>query len=464
MTAPPPPPGEVQPPRGIDLRDELRTRFDLVADRADPEIIDHSIRAGVPFRGTNLWLLIFAIIIASVGLNVNSTTAIIGAMLISPLMGPIIGVGYGAAIADFGLVRRAFANLLLAVGVSLGASAAYFLVTPLSEAHSELLAFTSPTLWDVVLALFGGLAGIVGATRREKSNVVAGVAVATALMPPLCTAGFGLAAGSFAYFARAFYFFVINSVFIATATFVMVRLMKLPEVQHVDAAASRWAHRSIAVVVVGVTLPSLYLAKRLVAEEVFAGRSTTFLSAAFPANGSTVVVGRDVDSESRHLSVTVLGEQVTPERRDALAAMLPAYGLEGATLSVAQNEQRTLDIGALREGLVRDLYQHSLADLQAKDATIEALRGELASTVAAGETLRAVEREVAVQVATATRVVATRTSEDTTPVFIVVIDTSATVAEDELERLRAWLRVRTGAPDVRAFQVVAAPKPPQPAD
>ena len=175
------------------LRRSLAVRFSLHQDKADPAVIDASLRAGAELTGANAWILIFAIFIASIGLNVNSTAVIIGAMLVSPLMGPIMGIGYGVGIYDFALIRRSFANLGVATLISLTTSTLYFLISPLAEAQSELLARTTPTIWDVMIALFGGLAGVVGATRKEKSNVIPGVAIATALMPPLAVVGFGLA-------------------------------------------------------------------------------------------------------------------------------------------------------------------------------------------------------------------------------------------------------------------------------
>ena len=189
------------------VRKFLADRFSLHEDSAHDEEIIESISRNVDFKGSNLWALIFAIFIASIGLNVNSTAVIIGAMLVSPLMGPIMGLGLGIGINDIELIRKALKNLLIAVIISVGVSAFYFFLTPLHTAQSELLSRTTPSIWDVFIALFGGLAGIVGGTRKEKNNVIPGVAIATALMPPLCTAGFGLAMGNWYYFLGAFYLF-----------------------------------------------------------------------------------------------------------------------------------------------------------------------------------------------------------------------------------------------------------------
>lgn len=184
--------------------------FHLRSDQEHADVIDRDIRDNVRVAGTNLWVLFFAILIASIGLNVNSTAVIIGAMLISPLMGPIVGIGYGAGVSDMKLIRLAARNMLVFIVISLITSALYFLLTPLKEAQSELLARTQPSLWDVLIAFFGGSAGIVALTRKEISNVIPGVAIATALMPPLCTAGYALVHGNWEYFSGAFYLFTIN--------------------------------------------------------------------------------------------------------------------------------------------------------------------------------------------------------------------------------------------------------------
>ncbi|HNW52428.1 MAG TPA: TIGR00341 family protein, partial [Prolixibacteraceae bacterium] len=189
----------------------LNDIFNLSHEQAEHLETIHSIEKGVDFKGVNVWTLVFAIFIASVGLNVNSTAVIIGAMLISPLMGPIMGLGLSIGIYDFDLLKKSLKNLVVAVFISVVTSAIYFFISPLSEAQSELLSRTTPTIYDVLIALFGGLAGIVAGSTKEKGNTIPGVAIATALMPPLCTAGFGIATGNFLYFIGAFYLFFINA-------------------------------------------------------------------------------------------------------------------------------------------------------------------------------------------------------------------------------------------------------------
>ena len=203
---------------------QVKKYFNVIPDKEDEQDIIAQITGGVSFRGANLLILIFAILIASLGLNVNSTAVIIGAMLISPLMGPIIGMGLAIGINDLELLKRSAKNYGVATLISVLTAMVYFLISPLSEVQSELLARTSPTLYDVLIAFCGGAAGIIALCTGGKGNIIPGVAIATALMPPLCTAGFGLATGHWLYFLGAFYLFFINTVFIALATYCGVRL------------------------------------------------------------------------------------------------------------------------------------------------------------------------------------------------------------------------------------------------
>ncbi|MBA3901048.1 MAG: DUF389 domain-containing protein, partial [Bacteroidetes bacterium] len=237
--------------------------FNLEADVDDFDKIHEAFAKNIEFRGPNLWILIFAILIASVGLNMNSNAVIIGAMLISPLMGPINGMGYSIATYNFPLFRRALKNFTFAVVASLIASTAYFALSPISTAQSELLARTSPTIYDVLIALFGGLAGIVAISSKEKGNVIPGVAIATALMPPLCTAGYGLATGNLYYFFGAFYLFTINTVFIALSSIAISQILKFP-IRTISAVDMKKKVNSwISVVITLILIPSIYFGYKL---------------------------------------------------------------------------------------------------------------------------------------------------------------------------------------------------------
>ena len=241
------------------LLHKILNYLNLEGEVDDYEKIHETIQRDVVFKGTNLWILMFAIIVASVGLNMNSTAVIIGAMLISPLMGPINGMGYSIATYNLRLFRFSAKNFTFAVFASLTASTLYFTVTPISTEHSELLARTSPTIYDVLIALFGGLAGIVAISSKQKGNVIPGVAIATALMPPLCTAGYGLATGKMNFFFGAIYLFTINTVFIALSSVLISQLLKFPIRTIVDEDQRKKVNGWITAVIIIVLIPSIFL-------------------------------------------------------------------------------------------------------------------------------------------------------------------------------------------------------------
>ena len=237
----------------------LKDYLDLRKDKDNElETVD-SIRKGVEFKGANLWILIFAIFMASLGLNVNSTAVIIGAMLISPLMGPIMGVGLSVGLNDFELMKRSLKSFLITTLFSVTTATIFFLVSPVAEGQSELLARTSPTIYDVFIALMGGLAGVTALSTKEKGNVIPGVAIATALMPPLCTAGYGLATGNLIYFLGAFYLYFINSVFISLATFLGVRVMHFQRKEFVDKNREKKVRKYIVLIAILTMCPAVYL-------------------------------------------------------------------------------------------------------------------------------------------------------------------------------------------------------------
>ncbi len=248
------------------------------------EIVSENIQNGIHFRGTNLWILIFAIFIASLGLNVNSTAVIIGAMLVSPLMGPIMGLGFGMAINDLLLLKKSFFPYLFSAAVGLTTSTIFFLISPINEAHSEILARTSPNIYDVLIALFGGFAGILATSSKLKGNVIPGVAIATALMPPLCTAGYGLATLQFQFFFGAFYLFIINTVFIALATLFTTRFLKFPYKHLPKLEYEIKAKKNVWGVVIITLLPSIYFGYDIVQRNKFMQNANQFveIEAIFP--------------------------------------------------------------------------------------------------------------------------------------------------------------------------------------
>lgn len=297
--------------------------------------IMQSIRDGISFRGTNLWVLIFAILIASIGLNVNSTAVIIGAMLISPLMWPIIGIGVSIGINDSLLFKRAIRNFLFAMSVSLFTSTLYFLISPLSEAHSELLARTSPNIYDVLIALFGGLAGIIAIVSQKKWNVIPGVAIATALMPPLCTAGYGIATMRADFFLGALYLFFINSVFIAFAAVVVSRLLRFPYREFPDESERMRSRNLIAFSLILTLIPSIYFGYDMIRQNTFAQNAHTFIEneAAFPDN---YLLKRQIDAKNQSILLIYGGKPITDEQIQIANDSLKKYDLEGAQLSIRQ--------------------------------------------------------------------------------------------------------------------------------
>jgi uncharacterized hydrophobic protein (TIGR00271 family) len=359
------------------LHKRVYSRFDLRPDQADHPTIDATIRDGVELKGTNLWVLIFAIFIASIGLNVNSAAVVIGAMLISPLMGPIMGLGYGAGINDSKLIRKALFNLGLTAIISLVTSTLYFLITPLTQAESELIARTTPSIWDVLIALFGGLAGMIGATRKVKSNLVPGVAIATALMPPLCTAGYGLATRNADFFFGALYLFSINSVFIAYATLLMVRVMKLPKVEWLPGASVKWRRAVIAAIVLVTVVPSVYLAIGLVRQEVFRSNAASFVTRELHSRTDVLVVGYTADAATQGLRVNLVGKRLSADTQRALAQQLANYGLAGVKLDLVQSFDSAPDASALKPDLLAEFVGNNRQELNKREQRITELQQQL---------------------------------------------------------------------------------------
>jgi uncharacterized hydrophobic protein (TIGR00271 family) len=311
------------------------SRFNLAGEKESDETIIARIEDGIVFRGTNLYILIFAIFVASLGLNVNSTAVIIGAMLISPLMGPIMGIGLGMAIEDISLFRRASLNFGVATLVALTTSTVFFLISPINDAHSEILARTSPNIYDVLIALFGGLSGTLATASRNKGNVIPGVAIATALMPPLCTAGYGLATGQFSFFFGAFYLFIINTVFIALATLMMCRFLKF-EVRNFLTERESIRARYISWVIVMATLvPSVYFGYDMVKQGRYIKQATSFVDAE-AVFSNDYLLKRDIDAENKKITLVFGGREITEAEVSGLKEKLPKYQLAGSELIVKQ--------------------------------------------------------------------------------------------------------------------------------
>ena len=431
------------------FRTGLIERFSLAADMGTYEEIDQQIKSSIELKGANAVTLILAIFIASVGLNVNSSAVIIGAMLVSPLMGPISGVGYGVAVYDFFLIRKSLLNLAVATGVSLITSTVYFSITPLTGEQSELLARTSPSVWDVVIAILGGLAGAIGSTRKEKSNVVPGVAIATALMPPLCTAGFGIASGNFEFFGGALYLFFINSVFIAVAYAVVINLLRVPHKTFVDKFVEQRVRRTLFAIVAITALPSLYLAYHLVRGEIFKNAARDFVQKEI--RSSLVQVAKlDVDPKSKRIEVTLIGRALKRDDIDRIHDRLAQSKVAGSDLKLYQNGDLEFDVSALKNEIVQNLQINSLQLIQERDRRISELETELRKLNAESTENERFIRELTVQYPTLRNVsVGSALTLSNGPSGslrsqnrLLVLGSSQRLSKDDRIRLSNWFRVR----------------------
>ena len=322
----------------MEIFDRLKKMLSLGEDKAMENETIASIVSGVDFSGAKLWILVLAIFVASLGLNTNSTAVIIGAMLISPLMGPIIGMGLGVGINDFMLLKRAFKNYLVATLFSVATATLYFLITPFNEAQSELLARTSPTIYDVLIALCGGLAGIIalGSLSQRSGNVIPGVAIATALMPPLCTVGFGLATANWLYALGALYLYLINTIFISVATFIGVTLiMRFHKKEFVDKQREKRVKRTIMGIAIITIIPSVFITLGMVKEAMFNNRCKRFCTNVVKVEGAHII-SHTFDYKNRSMRVVLLGEEADSAAINMMKERMADYGLEETTLEIVQ--------------------------------------------------------------------------------------------------------------------------------
>ena len=318
--------------------------FNMMDEREDFEAIHQEVEKGIVFKGTNLWILICAILVASVGLNMNSTAVIIGAMLISPLMGPINGMGYSLATYDFDLFKKSVKNLTFAILVSLLTSALYFFISPVSSAHSELLARTSPTIYDVFIALFGGVAGMLALSSKLKGNVIPGVAIATALMPPICTAGYGLATLQFSFFFGALYLFTINTVFIAVGSLVVSQVLKFPIRNVVDKVRSKKINRYITATLLVTTIPSVYFGYQLVQNENFSNNAKRLVEKVSVQERSYLIENQ-INVSNKSIQLIYSGYGVSDEAKSAIKLQALALDIDTSRLTILN----ATDVDILRE-------------------------------------------------------------------------------------------------------------------
>jgi uncharacterized hydrophobic protein (TIGR00271 family) len=347
--------------------------IDLHIGEEDKNKVLENVKSNITFQGATLWILACAIVVASIGLNVNSTAVIIGAMLISPLMGPIVGAGFSLGIFDFDLLKKALKNLLTATIVSLVVSTTYFFLSPFKEAQSELLARTSPNIYDILIAFFGGLVGVIAITRVEKGNPIPGVAIATALMPPLCTAGYGLAIGNIKYFLGALFLYTINCVFICISTFLIVKLLKYPALQQVDAKRQKQVKYIITTLILILMLPSIYFAYKLIDEKKYNQKIEVFIENEFIKKGYTMLYKKiRFNSNPKKIELAFLTKKFNDQEIESLNNTLNNYKIYNTELNIKQD---TTDI----KKYILNEINSGKSNLNKKDITIANLENEIKS-------------------------------------------------------------------------------------
>lgn len=430
--------------------------FNALPDKESEKDTIKQIRDDVIFHGSNLWVLIFSILVASLGLNVNSTAVIIGAMLISPLMGPIIGIGAGVGITDFELVKQSFKNFAISTAISVLTAALYFSLSPITEAQSELLARTSPTLYDVLIAICGGAAGIIALCTKGKGNVIPGVAIATALMPPLCTAGYGIAIGNFSYFIGAFYLYFINSVFICAATFLGIRMLRFRHKEFVDSKRLRNVRMYIVVIVLLTMVPAAYMTIGIVRHSIAESNVARFVRAELASKG-TQIISHDLDEERQMLDIVAVGRNISPKTIDVASKRMEQYHLSHYKLNVIQGSlsDSTLMSKLLHSATVgSDASNKKLMEQSAEMDELQKMADRYTYYENMPVELKGEINTLWPSIRTLSLSLAVENSMDSVsahPYVVAIAGCKKKFSFTEIARLQKWLKARVRADSVRLF-------------
>ena len=420
-----------------------------IREYVDYQTADNSIRNNIAFKGPNVIILACAIVIASVGLNVNSIPVIIGAMLISPVMGPILGLGLGIGTEDKNLLKDSLKNFAIMVVISILASSVFFLLSPLTlENPSELLARTNPTIYDVLIALFGGFAGILETSRKEKGTVISGVAIATALMPPLCTVGYGISRLHLTFVFGALYLFLINTIFIALATFLAVKLFKFPAVVVSDDNHKRMSKSWYAVLVTVIIVPSIMTAINVVQENNFKIHASQIVQKNKNMGKSFVYDYKaNYSRKSATIDIFVAGEKLSDEAKTNLYKDAEHYGILRSQIII--HEDATMvreDISEVE--ILKGIYEHNDMQIKALNDSIVKLNARLDEYSDKTMPVQAIAQELFAQHPQITNVSITRgsaveaqTSAESQQI-IVFITSDGPIKKDLHEQIERWLKVR----------------------
>lgn len=419
----------------------LNELFNLHKGEDDKGKTLDSVRINISFTGANLWILACAILVASIGLNVNSTAVIIGAMLISPLMGPIVGSGFALGIYDFALLRKSLRNLFTATLAGLVVSFIYFYISPFKEAQSEILMRTEPNIYDVLIAFFGGLVGVIAVTRLEKGNPIPGVAIATALMPPLCTAGYGLSIGNVKFFLGSIFLYSINCVFICIATFVIVKYLKYPS-KEIDVVKRKKVKYSITFIVLLMLIPSAYFAFTLYEQQKFSQSVNDFIKEEFTFKGNTIIYKKtsyNSDPKSIELAfVSNLQDSIIEEARSKLSK----YDLADTKLIIMQDTN--VNMNKLKNDILNEV-KSSESRFSESEARIKLLENEIEKNQYDSEEILKEVKTLypdinSVSIANHTFISENDSADFKVPVFIYNINKDLN-AEDKV-KLMNWLKER----------------------
>ena len=426
-----------------------------IREDTDRESTVEAVQKDISFKGHNAWILIFSIFVASIGLNVSSTAVVIGAMLISPLMGPIVGVGMSVAINDVDTLKRSFVNLGIMVGLSVLTATIYFFISPVKNETPELVARTYPTILDVLVAIFGGLALIVAKTKKGTiASVILGVAIATALMPPLCTVGYGLANAKWQFSLGALYLFSINAVFIALSTFVVCKLLGFPLVRYANSKRRKRTAQIASTVAIIVMIPSVILFVKLLREQVFQSKSIEFIENTVRYTGAETLK-YDSDFKDKTIHVYMIGNTVPSATIETWQERMGEIeALKQSQLIIHQGNDQTQDINRLstelRSGILEDLYVKNQEVLADKDKRIELLESELSKYRGDAFSFSDLSREAKInyenieEIGYSNLISTNFQKQDTIPTFTVTWDSKLRNSElaVEQERFEKWMKVR----------------------
>lgn len=439
--------------------------LDMRGNMMSYDDIDKMMREQAEIHGANMWILMLAILIASIGLNVNSTAVIIGAMLISPLMSGIMTMGYSIAVRDIPLLLKALVRFATQVAICLITSTVYFKISPLTIPTEEIISRTAPTAWDVLIALFGGLAGMIGHTRTKHSNVIPGVAIATALMPPLCTAGYGIATGQFRFFVGAFYLFIINTLFIAISTALIALVLKIPYHKSVTRRSQKKVNLAIALIAVFTVIPSVFIGTYTVYDSVMDNNIANYLNDEFRFE-NTQIVKSETNKQKKVISVSLVGETLSDDVIKLLRSQLVDYGLEEYSLQVTQNVFTETDNG---DKVTIILQENTISELRKQLDEQSEEMSRLNESISAYETERSADTVLKAMPQKAESIFPYLSdckigimSDGRNDIITLTAETDKELSEDELDTVKNWLSAESGIDRAETYITYIPPEVPEP--